>query len=572
MLLSNTYNNKKPKQLFRLFYKYHFFLIVLTLLCFKNYAQTKVVIKSATEIKPEISWGGGVFYYNNKLIFSQFGQVPSDGNKVSNVNFLCDTNLDTLQTLKTSVLGNTIGNTFMLLPFGINNSNDLFYTGYCTNYNSNANTHIFAKASTSNLNLTTYKTYQAKSACYPGVGFKKMLNDSEFVITRTVYNGQNNTNANFSLWWLNKNLNLLNQNIYINNHDFNLANCFKLPNKELLVTGNGDSVTVNDGFVMKLDSLGNIKWAKSIGTNGRDGFNSVKINNSIYLIGNTNTSDSIASNLASYSELCLTKIDTGGSILKTFKITTDHVVYSGYATVIGNYIVSAAVSYTTTGSGEEKGLFLKIDTNGIIQKQYVIGTAHTGNQRFRAVEITSDEQKNIYCNYQTWTNSSLVKNHLIKLDSNLVGCYPSEPAFNFTTTVAPVGFLHNLPMHFRVAKDSIYEVFGTINQGHGFNTIVDECSGYVGVKENVTENQSLKFYPNPSNGLFNYELLDANSMVDDYTMEVYNTAGVIIKRFSITKNNLHGSIDLTEFSNGMYFIKVINKNKIVFNTKLSVIK
>ena len=127
-------------------------------------------------------------------------------------------------------------------------------------------------------------------------------------------------------------------------------------------------------------------------------------------------------------------------------------------------------------------------------------------------------------------------------------------------------------MHFRVAKDSIYEVFGTINQGHGFNTIVDECSGYVGVKENVTENQSLKFYPNPSNGLFNYELLDANSMVDDYTMEVYNTAGVIIKRFSITKNNLHGSIDLTEFSNGMYFIKVINKNKIVFNTKLSVIK
>ena len=117
------------------------------------------------------------------------------------------------------------------------------------------------------------------------------------------------------------------------------------------------------------------------------------MNNSIYLIGNTNTSDSIASNLASYSELCLTKIDTGGSILKTFKITTDHVVYSGYATVIGNYIVSAAVSYTTTGSGEEKGLFLKIDTNGIIQKQYVIGTAHTGNQRFRAVEITSDEQK-----------------------------------------------------------------------------------------------------------------------------------------------------------------------------------
>jgi hypothetical protein len=568
VLLSNTYNNKKPKQLFRLFYKHHYFLIVLTLLCFKNYAQTKVTIKQASEIA-SFGAGGGVFSYNNNIIFSMYGYVPSDGNKVSNVNFLCDTNLDTLQTLKTSVLGNSFGNTYYLKPFGINNNSDLFYSGYCDNYNTYNNTHIFAKATTSNLNITEYKTYKTKSACYPGIGFKKMLNDSEFVITRNVYNGPNNTKANFSLWWLNKNLDMLNQNMYVNNHNFNLANCFKLQNKELLVTGNGDSVTVNDGFVMKLDSIGNIKWAKSIGTNGRDGFNSVKINNSIFLIGNTNTSDSIGSNLASYSELCLTKIDTGGSILKTFRITTDHVVYSEYTTVIGNYIVAAAVSFTTTGSGEGKGLFLKIDTNGIIQKQYVIGTAHTGNKMFSPEEITSDEQKNIYCNYQTWTNSSLVKNHLIKLDSNLVGCYPSEPAFNFTTTVAPVGFLHNLPMHFRVAKDSIYEVFGTINQGHGFNTIVDECSGYVSIEEHEGEikNSSFKIYPNPATNLIT---LQSDEMLNNATIEISNAFGQIV----LKQNNFNQKqdVNIEALQSGIYFINLYDKNKLLFKNKLSVIR
>ena len=570
-MLLNSIFLQRVKQLLNPFFTKSLFFIILFVvgnLC----AQTKVAIKSITDINPENTWGGGVFYYNNKIIFTQFGDVPGDGNKTSNINFLCNTNLDTLQSLRTSVLGNSLGNTFMLMPFATNSTNDLFYSGYCTSYNSYNNTHIFAKASTSSLTLNSYKTFKAKSFCYPGIGFKKMLTDSTFIISKLIYNGPTSSTANFSLWWLNKNLDTINQNMFINNKNFNLTNCLKLPNKELLISGNGDSVAVNDAFLMKLDSIGNIKWVKSIGTNARDGFYATQINNGIYLIGNTNVADTLGSWNAAYSELCLTKIDTGGNILKTFKITTDHVVFPSYCSTIDNFIVAAAVSFTTTSSNERKGLFLKIDTNGIVQKQYVIGTANTGDESFMPVEITSDEQKNIYCNYQTWSGSSIPKNYLIKLDSNLIGCYPSEPAFNFTTSVAPNGFLHSVPMHFRVAKDSIYEVFGTINQGHGFNTIVDECSSYVGVKENVIENTNFKIFPNPSTGLFNYELLDVNSVADNYKIEVYNSVGSIIKRYTINNNNLKGSIDLTEFSNGIYFLQIIKENKVVFNTKLSVVK
>jgi hypothetical protein len=159
---------------------------------------------------------------------------------------------------------------------------------------------------------------------------------------------------------------------------------------------------------------------------------------------------------------------------------------------------------------------------------------------------------------------------LIKLDSNLIGCYPSEPAFNFTTTVAPLNFLHNVPMHFRVAKDSIYEVFGAINQGHGFNTIVDECSGYVGINEHELQNLNFKVYPNPSTGIFFYQAMADE--LNDATLEVYDLTGKRIISGALSSNNANGYIDLSSVTNGIYFVKVANSQKILFNGKINVVK
>jgi hypothetical protein len=162
---------------------------------------------------------------------------------------------------------------------------------------------------------------------------------------------------------------------------------------------------------------------------------------------------------------------------------------------------------------------------------------------------------------------------LIKLDSNLIGCYPSEPAFNFTTTVAPVGFLHSVPMHFRVAKDSIYEVFGTINQGHGFNTIVDECVGYVGVKEEgVIQNLNFKVYPNPSAGMFYYEYNTEENNNQDATLTVIDMMGKTIIAGTVNTANAKGMINLSELPNGIYFISLSTSQKQLFTSKLSVVK
>jgi hypothetical protein len=126
-------------------------------------------------------------------------------------------------------------------------------------------------------------------------------------------------------------------------------------------------------------------------------------------------------------------------------------------------------------------------------------------------------------------------------------------------------------MHFRVAKDSIYEVFGTINQGHGFNTIVDECVGYVGVKEEgVIQNLNFKVYPNPSTGIFFYQAMADE--LNDATLEVYDLTGKRIISGALSSNNANGYIDLSSVTNGIYFVKVANSQKILFNGKINVVK
>ena len=129
-------------------------------------------------------------------------------------------------------------------------------------------------------------------------------------------------------------------------------------------------------------------------------------------------------------------------------------------------------------------------------------------------------------------------------------------------------------MHFRVAKDSIYEVFGTINQGHGFNTIVDECSGYVGIEEHEGEikNINFKVYPNPSAGLFYYELNTAENNNNDATLTVIDMLGKVIINGNINASNQKGMIDLSTMPNGIYFITISNSAKQLFSSKLSVVK
>jgi hypothetical protein len=83
-------------------------------------------------------------------------------------------------------------------------------------------------------------------------------------------------------------------------------------------------------------------------------------------------------------------------------------------------------------------------------------------------------------------------------------------------------------------------------------------------------NNFIKLYPNPSEGMFNFELINTDDVTNTYTLEIYNAIGTKIKSIAITANQ--GSFDISECSNGIYFINIINGNSIILNTKLNVVK
>ncbi|MES2618414.1 MAG: PKD domain-containing protein [Bacteroidota bacterium] len=90
-----------------------------------------------------------------------------------------------------------------------------------------------------------------------------------------------------------------------------------------------------------------------------------------------------------------------------------------------------------------------------------------------------------------------------------------------------------------------------------------ECSktkciptSYVKDVSNLTN--LMNIFPNPTNGVFNIKL-DAyvnNSMF----VEIYNSIGEVVKTLTVDSNNVN--IDLSNYTNGVYMVKVIADNQV----------
>lgn len=76
-----------------------------------------------------------------------------------------------------------------------------------------------------------------------------------------------------------------------------------------------------------------------------------------------------------------------------------------------------------------------------------------------------------------------------------------------------------------------------------------------GIEENPSTEKPVKIYPNPSsNGVFNVEFSQAEKM------KVVNVLGVTIYEEKISPNETKKTVDLSKFSNGVYFICLTEGN------------
>ncbi len=76
-------------------------------------------------------------------------------------------------------------------------------------------------------------------------------------------------------------------------------------------------------------------------------------------------------------------------------------------------------------------------------------------------------------------------------------------------------------------------------------------TGGVGINE-TADDAVMSIYPNPSTGIFNVELKNAN------TVKISNTLGAVVYEQNV-EELLNTQIDLSTFANGIYFITVANE-------------
>lgn len=101
-----------------------------------------------------------------------------------------------------------------------------------------------------------------------------------------------------------------------------------------------------------------------------------------------------------------------------------------------------------------------------------------------------------------------------------------------------------------------------VNEAWRFIPSGSSCGFPTKIKE-INQNNTISIYPNPTNGIFTIK----NNFFEGNSLEVFNLLGEKIIDQKI--NNSQTKIDLSDFSNGMYWVKLISKEKeIIYQTKI----
>jgi len=154
------------------------------------------------------------------------------------------------------------------------------------------------------------------------------------------------------------------------------------------------------------------------------------------------------------------------------------------------------------------------------------------------------------------------------LSSSATAPLQTSPSYTYSWSSTPSGFTstsQNPLVTPTTAGTNIYTV--TVSSGGCSNTAsvtvtVDAC---VGIEETADNFNDVNVFPNPTTGLINLD--DAFTSKTDFEIFVYNTFGEIVSQGKNLK-----TIDLSVFSDGIYYLKVKMDNMNVINKKIILLK
>jgi len=362
-------------------------------------------------------------------------------------------------------------------------------------------------------------------------------------------------------------------------------------------TGNFYGVDINVGnstltpfgtesniFVIKQDALGNVMWAKNFG--GDDG--SVLVSKIIsddfgntYLIGTFLGSvnfgnTTLINSKPSGRNIFLTKLDTSGAVLwakdlgendpggfvETLDIALDK---NDNIYFTGRFSGKIDIGTSTFNSSSINSVVVKTDNSG----EFLWVKKLESNSPIIGLGITVDASNNVYVagrfSSMAWfddiyldTNTNSVDAFVLKINSlamvEWVGKFEgngSAVASNITVDAAG---------DILVVGDFI----NTKNFGDTTLTSVSNSDDIFLVKLSpdglaIDKNQNVNYwsvYPNPTNNFIN---LDFSDGIENISVEMFNMLGQRVKVFE-NKNNFK-NLDLSEFTSGIYLLKIIKDNE-----------
>ncbi len=209
-------------------------------------------------------------------------------------------------------------------------------------------------------------------------------------------------------------------------------------------TSNNDQ----DVYVMKLDSIGNLLWSKTVGGSGAEIGNSIiQTPDGGYAIGGYTTSYG-----AGYTDIYALKLDSGGSLLwtKTIGGTNGDEGQSIIQADNGGYVIAG--STRSYGEGNHDVYIIKLDSNANLLWTKTVGG--TGWDDGMSVVQTNDGGYAI-CGYSDSNSNSTSYSYVVKLDSS--------GSLQWTKHVGANGF----------NTDNSYSIFQTADGGYalgGFTT------------------------------------------------------------------------------------------------------
>jgi hypothetical protein len=352
-----------------------------------------------------------------------------------------------------------------------------------------------------------------------------------------------------------------------------------------------------DAFILKIDELGELVWVKRPEGTTDEAGHCIKLDsfNNVIVTGNIGNSGNCDFDLGPGLQIFtasggsagfLLKLNNDGNYIWAKELDASIVSHALSLTIDtnDNPIVAgyfAGSLYTQAGSaiphlpavGTENGFVQKFDSDGnLIWMKNIGGT--TSNVIYSISSGVSDAVYLVGSFYQTvdfdmgsgvsdYTSSEGCDMFIEKLDQNgdldwvqTIGIWDYNLAsFAGTTNESGDVFLMGI---FRDTVSSFPLLNSDFISEGANDMLLLKFNSTVSITENAETSNQLMVYPNPTSGTI---YIDLQNFAADCTIELYDVAGNLLQS-SFTKPSVY-ALDLNEFSDGVYFIRVVSRDKLL---------